>query len=139
MRVHRLRHALTLVALCLFAIVGAPHAMSAGVIPKVVNLNLNPGESATVGKDVQTTKLPPDSDFVFLADNTGSMEPSINDVKTNSQGIIDAIEAAGATNARYGVANYQDTTRDGACPYLFKLNTDLTTAAAAKEIGRAHV
>jgi hypothetical protein len=106
--------------------------MSAGVTPKTVNLKLNPGESVTIGKDVQTTKLPPDSDFVFLADNTGSMGSSINDVKANSQAIIDAIEAAGATNARYGVANYQDTTAFGACPYLFQLNTDLTTAAAAK-------
>jgi len=132
MRVHRLRHGLTLVALCLFAIVGAPHAMSAGVTPKIVNLHLNPGESATIGKDVQTTKLPPDSDFVFLADNTGSMGPSINDVKTNSQSIIDAIEAAGATNARYGVGNYQDFQQFAPCPYGFQLNTNLTNASSAK-------
>jgi len=132
MRKRRVRYALTLAALSVLAVAGAPHAFSAGVTPKTVNLNLNPGESATIHKDVLTTKLPPDSDFVFLADNTGSMGPSINDVKTNSQSIIDAIEAAGATNALYGVANYQDTTQFGACPYLFQLNTDLTNATAAK-------
>src|SRR5204863_1529071 len=123
---------LTIVALSLFAVVGVPNAMSAGVTPKTVFLKLNPGQSVTIDKSVEPTKLPPDSDFVFLADNTGSMEPTINDERTNSQSIIDAIEAAGATNAQYGVANYQDTTQFSPCPYLFQLNTDLTTAAAAK-------
>src|ERR671936_69211 len=132
MRVRLFRYALALVALSLSAIVAVPNAFSAGVTPKTVNVNLNPGQSTTVAKSVETTKLPPNSDFVFLADNTGSMQPSIDDVKANAQSIIDAIEASGATNARYGVANYQDTTRDGPCPYLFQLNTDLTTAAAAK-------
>jgi hypothetical protein len=132
MRVRRLRYLLTLATLSLVAVVAAPQALSAGVTPKTVNVTLSPGESTTVDKAVQTTKLPPDSDFVFLADNTGSMGPSINDVKTNAQAIIDAIEASGATNARYGVANYQDTTQFAPCPYLFQLNTDLTTAAAAK-------
>src|SRR5919201_1121668 len=132
MRVRLFRYALALVALSLSAIVAVPNAFSAEVTPKTVNVNLNPGQSTTVAKSVETTKLPPDSDFVFLADNTGSMQPSIDDVKANAQSIIDAIEASGATNARYGVANYQDTTRNFACPYLFQLNTDLTTAAAAK-------
>jgi hypothetical protein len=107
-------------------------AFGAGVSPQTVSLQLNPGQSATVTKQVQTTKLPPKSDFVFLADNTGSMGPSINDVKSNAQTIVDAIEASGATDARYGVGNYQDFTELGPCPYGFELDTDLTTAAAAK-------
>ena len=111
MRVRLFRYALALVALSLSAIVAVPNAFSAGVTPKTVNVNLNPGQSTTVAKSVETTKLAPNSDFVFLADNTGSMQPSIDDVKANAQSIIDAIEASGATNARYGVANYQDTTR----------------------------
>jgi hypothetical protein len=119
-------------ALAVSATVFTPVALSAGVTPKVVELNLNPGESAVVAKDVATTRLAPQSDFVFLADNTGSMTPSINDVKANSQAIIDAIEGAGATDARYGVANYQDFQVPAPCPYGFQLDTDLTTAAAAK-------
>jgi hypothetical protein len=133
MRVSFVRRGLVLVALTLFAFVAATNAFSAGVTPKTVTVNLNPGGSTTVAKDVETTKLPPNSDFVFLADNTGSMGPSIDDVKANAQSIIDAIEASGATNARYGVANYQDTAGAGsACPYLFQLNTDLTNATSAK-------
>jgi hypothetical protein len=132
MRVRRLRYLVTLAALSLVAVVAVPYALSAGVTPKTVNVTLSPGESTTVAKAVQTSKLPPDSDFVFLADNTGSMGPSIASVKSNAQAIIDTIEGLGATNAMYGVANYQDTTQFGPCPYLFQLNTDLTNAAAAK-------
>ena len=77
MSVRRVRHVLTIVALSLFAVVGVPNAMSAGVTPKTVFLKLNPGQSVTIDKSVETTKLPPDSDFVFLADNTGSMEPTM--------------------------------------------------------------
>ena len=126
------RRLLVLAVLGLLAIVGSPSALSAGVTPKVVTLNLNPGQSATVAKDVATTRLAPQSDFVFLADNTGSMGPSISDVRSNSQAIIDAIEAAGATDARYGVGNYQDFQFGAPCPYGFNLDTDLTTATAAK-------
>jgi hypothetical protein len=81
---------------------------------------------------VQTTKLPPKSDFVFLADNTSSMTPSIDDVKANAQTVIDAIEASGATDARYGVGNYEDFTQGGPCLHGFELDTDLTDATAAK-------
>jgi hypothetical protein len=126
----RLRHALMLgVLVCLAAV--AP-ALGAGVTPKTVEVTLQAGASTDVAKAVQTTKLPPKSDFVFLADNTGSMGAQINDVKANSQAIIDAIEGAGATDARYGVANYQDFTSSGPCPYGFELDTDLTTSTAAK-------
>jgi len=132
MRVRLSRYIAIFATLSLVAAVAASHALSAGVTPKTVNVTLSPGESKTVAKAVETTKLPPDSDFVFLADNTGSMGGSINDVKANAQAIIDTIEASGATNARYGVANYQDTTRDAPCPYLFHLDANLTTATAAK-------
>jgi hypothetical protein len=122
----------SLLAALVVAALAAVPAFGAGVTPQTVSLQLNPGQSATVTKEVQTTKLPPKSDFVFLADNTGSMGPSISDVKANAQTIIDAIEASGATDALYGVGNYQDFTQSGPCPYGFDLDTDLTNAAAAK-------
>jgi hypothetical protein len=86
----------------------AATAFGAGVQPQTVSVTLAAGGSTNVDKIVTTTKLAPQSDFVFLADNTGSMGPSINDVKANAQAIIDAIEAAGATSAVYGAGNYQD-------------------------------
>src|SRR5215208_1896511 len=120
-----------LAALVVAALAAVP-ALGAGVTPQTVSLQLNPGQSATVTKQVETTKLPPKSDFVFLADNTGSMGPSIADVKANAQSVIDAIEGAGATDAQYGVGDYQDFTSGGPCPYGFELDTDLTNATAAK-------
>ena len=128
----RLRHLLALLAVVCFAGIIAPSAWGAGVTPKTVQLELDPGESQVVAKSVDTERLPPNSDFVFLADNTGSMGSAIANVKANAQNIIDAIEAAGATDARYGVANYQDFTSGAPCPYGFELDTDLTDATAAK-------
>lgn len=128
----RLRHLLALLAVLCFAGIVAPSASGAGVTPKTVQLEIDPGESAQVAKSVDTERLPPNSDFVFLADNTGSMGSAIANVKANAQNIIDAIEAAGATDARYGVANYQDFTSGAPCPYGFELDTDLTNATAAK-------
>ncbi|HEY3184152.1 MAG TPA: post-COAP-1 domain-containing protein [Gaiellaceae bacterium] len=122
----------TLAAALVVAALAAVPAFGAGVSPQTVSLQLNPGQSATVTKQVETTKLPPKSDFVFLADNTSSMGPSINDVKANAQTVIDAIEASGATDARYGVGNYEDFTQSGPCLHGFELDTDLTDATAAK-------
>ncbi|HEX6132070.1 MAG TPA: post-COAP-1 domain-containing protein [Actinomycetota bacterium] len=110
----------------------AAAGLAQGVTPQTVTLELEPGESATVTKEVETTRLPPASDFVFLADTTGSMGPSIDDVKANAQLIIDAIEGAGATDARYAVANYRDTTAGFACDYLDELDANFTDATGAK-------
>jgi len=128
----RLRHALMLVAFVCLAAVATVPAFGSGVTPKSVEVTLPAGGSTDVAKSVETTRLPPKSDFVFLADNTGSMGDAIANVKANSQAIIDAIQAAGATDAQYGVANYQDFQSGGPCPYAFRLDTDLTNATAAK-------
>jgi len=109
-----------LAALCLMGLT-AGSALGAGVTPQVVNLELDPGESQVVAKSVDTEALPPNSDFVFLADITGSMGSALANVKANAQNIINAIEAAGATDARYGVGNYQDFTSGAPCNYGFEL------------------
>jgi hypothetical protein len=131
MRKLRRRHAgLVLLALVL-GLAAAATGLGQGVTPQQVTVTLPPGGSTTVTKTVETTKLPPASDFLFLADTTGSMGPSIADVKANAQLIINAIEAAGAADARYAVANYRDTTAAFACNYLDELDTDFTNAAGA--------
>ena len=68
--------------------------------PKSVEVTLQAGASTDVAKSVQTTKLPPKSDFVFLADNTGSMGAQIDDVKANSH-LRDLGEPG--TNDRYRI------------------------------------
>ncbi len=130
---HYKRHLVALLIAALATFVVAAPSFGQGVTPKTKSVDLEPNESTTVIKEVQTSKLPPKSDFVFLADTTDSMEPSINDVRTNAQSIIDALEAAGATDALYGVANYRDFFSAGAaCNYGDQLDTDLTNATAAK-------
>ena len=124
------RAAIALAALVL-GLVATATGLGQGVTPQQVTVTLSPGESTTVDKKVETNRLPPASDFLFLADTTGSMGPSINDVKANAQLIINAIESAGAADARYAVANYRDTTAAFACNYLDELDTDFTNAAGA--------
>ena len=116
---------------CALTLVAAVPGFGVGVTPQQVTVTLPPGGSTTVSKAVETAKLPPASDFLFLADTTGSMGPSIADVKANAQTIISAIEGAGAADGRYAVANYRDTTANAACNYLDQLNTDFTNAAGA--------
>ena len=123
--------AVALMLTFVLALVAAAPGFGVGVTPQQVSVDLPPGGSTTVSKAVDTTKLPPASDFLFLADTTGSMGPSIADVKANAQLIINAIEGAGAADGRYAVANYRDTTASAACDYLDELDTDFTNSAGA--------
>lgn len=128
---HRGRLAAVALLALVLGLAAAASSLAQGVTPQQVTLTLSPGESTTVDKEVETARLPPASDFLFLADTTGSMGPSIADVRANAQLIINAIEAAGAADARYAVANYRDTTAVAACEYLDELDTDFTDAAGA--------
>ncbi len=112
-------------------LVAAVPVLGQGVTLLQVTVDLPPAGSTTVTKAVETNPLPPASDFLFLADTTGSMGPSIDDVKANAQLIINAIEGAGAADGRYAVANYRDTTATAACNYLDELDTDFTNSAGA--------
>jgi hypothetical protein len=131
MRRVRTRHATVALLALVLGLAAAAPSLAQGVTPQQVTVTLPPGGSTTVEKEVETTRLPPASDFLFLADTTGSMGPSINDVKANAQLIINAIEAAGAADARYAVANYRDTTAAAACNYLDELDTNFTNDAGA--------
>ena len=101
----------------------AGSALAQGVQPRTVELDLDPGESATVTKTVQTPangqrqKL----DVYFLADTTGSMGTAIADVRNNSNAILNAIDAA-SDDSQYGVGDYKDV----GDPYVFKNCTGIT-------------
>jgi hypothetical protein len=127
----RMRYVALVPLAFVLALVAAVPVLGQGVTPPQVTVDLPPGGSTTITKAVETTPLPPASDFLFLADTTGSMGPSIDDVKANAQLIINAIEGAGAADGRYAVANYRDTTASATCDYLDELDTDFTTSAGA--------
>src|SRR5262245_25625299 len=127
----RMRYALPALGVFVLALAVAIPGFGAGVTPQTVTATLPPGGSMTVAKAVVTNKLPPASDFLFLADTTGSMGSSIANVKANAALIINAVETAGAADGRYAVANYRDTTASAACNYLDKLDANFTTSAGA--------
>jgi hypothetical protein len=131
MRKLRRRHAALVLLALVLGLAAAATGLGQGVTPQQLTVTLPPGGSTTVDKEVETNRLPPASDFLFLADTTGSMGPSIADVRANAQLIINAIEGAGAADARYAVANYRDTTATAACNYLDELDTNFTNAAGA--------
>jgi Bacterial Ig-like domain (group 3)/von Willebrand factor type A domain len=110
MRISRTR---TLAALCVAAI-GATLAISTGtalaapgVTPATVDLNLDPGGSATITKTVSTPPIPPKPDIVFLVDTTGSMGPVISNVQANGHTILSNVAAA-QPDAQFAVAEYRD-------------------------------
>ena len=73
-------------ALALTAVI--PMVTSAQVNPPSFSATLEPGQSTSVTKTVQTPAIPPNPDIAFLADTTGSMGPEIADVKTNAGSVL---------------------------------------------------
>jgi hypothetical protein len=125
-------------ALVVFATAGAlllpgtaAPAAPAGVDPSTVDLNLVPGQSATVTKNVTTAAIPPNPDLVMLADTTGSMGPAIDNVKANASAVTNSVLGSQPT-AQFGVASYKDES-DGAG--LFRVDQDITADTAAVQAG----
>lgn len=77
------------------------------VNPPTVNATLKPGKKMTVAKTVVSPAFPPKSDIVFLADTTGSMSASLQNVKENAKRILELISASQPT-AQFAVADYKD-------------------------------
>lgn len=93
-----------------------------GIDPEYVNLNMKPGDTFTLAKTVTTPIIPPKPDIYFLCDTTGSMNPVIDQMKTDALTIMSDI-AALEPNAWFGVGNYKDFPAD---PYPFIHQQSLT-------------
>lgn len=117
-------------AVAAIALTGAgPTAFAApGVAPSPYSTALEPGQSVTLSKTVETPVLPPNPDIVFLADTTTSMTVSIGNVQANASSIVDQILADQPT-AQFAVADYKDVADfAGAHLVLRQQLTDDTTA-----------
>jgi HYR domain/von Willebrand factor type A domain len=79
-----------------------------GVTPPTYSNALEPGQSVTLTKTVETPVIPPNPDIVFLADTTTSMGASIGNVQANAGSIVSQILADQPT-AQFAVADYKDT------------------------------
>ena len=100
----------------------------AQVTPPTVNATLAPGQSLTVTKNVGTPFVPPQADFYFLSDTTGSMGPTIAAVKANANAIMTLL-SAGGTNSAFGAGDYKDFPFDA---YAFNPCSAVQTGAAGQ-------
>ncbi|TFH84739.1 VWA domain-containing protein [Billgrantia azerbaijanica] len=60
--------------------------------------------------DLERDGLTFQTDFAFVVDQTGSMFDDIDAVKASANGVIDALFAGGAIDARVGVVGFKDNT-----------------------------
>lgn len=96
-------------------------AAAPGVTPAHYTDSLAPGQSVTIGKVVETPPIPPKPDIVFLADSTGSMGPSIANVKANATSILNQIKSA-QPSAQFAVADFKDV----GDAYAYRVDQQLT-------------
>lgn len=111
-------------------------AMAASITPASVTKTIKVGETFTVNK---TITLDPTGagvvDIFFLADNTGSMGPVINSVKSVAGSLLTTLSSTYAS-ARFGVGRYLGDPREGVAPttayqlqQAMSSNTDTTQTA----------
>ncbi|KIW33602.1 uncharacterized protein PV07_00438 [Cladophialophora immunda] len=108
-----------------FALVGSALS-SPGVSPASVSENADPGSSFNIDKVVTTAEIPPKPDVVLLVDVTGSMSPTIDNIKTNLEAVITAVMNV-QPSAQFAVASFGDI----ADPKPFTVLQALTNSVAA--------
>ena len=124
----------------LVLLVGAVPGMAAGhrpaaagspVTPAVVDDALAPGGSLQVAKTVDTPVVPPRPDVVLLVDGTGSMGPTIDDIRRDLSAVTDQVRQE-QPDARFAVATFGDQQVDGDRVFtvLQGLTSDMTAVQA---------
>ena len=114
-------------ALALLSAVAPVSVFGQSVVPADVSVELEPGQSMVIDKEVTTPEIPPTPDIYFLADATGSMGGSLSAVKADAESIIADILALDP-DSHFGVGNYLDFPYD---PYAFQHQQSITGDSAA--------
>jgi uncharacterized repeat protein (TIGR01451 family) len=132
---HR-RAILFLVALAAAVAAGTAWAVTPGVDPQSVTNTVNPGDSFTVGKTVHTPAIPPNPDVVFLADTTGSMQPTLANVQANATPIMNAVVGSpGVGTPEFAAAQYKDFNIPADCiptsAFPFQIDQGITASTGA--------
>ncbi len=102
------------------------------VTPAVVDESLAPGDSLLVDKTVQTPVVPPRPDVVLLVDGTGSMGPTIDNVRQNLHEVTDRVRQE-QPDSRFAVATFGDQQVDG--DKVFSVLQGLTDDMSAVQRG----
>jgi hypothetical protein len=88
-------------------LIGTALAADPGISPTSVSKKVDPGTSFIVDKIVTTPKILPKPDVVLLVDVTGSMGPSINDIKSNLAMVISSVKSE-QPGAQLAVVSFGD-------------------------------
>ncbi len=105
--------------------------------PLTVSQELPPGGSVDVTKLVTTPSGPPAKlDVLFLVDTTGSMQPSIDNVKTNAANIMNTVRAQ-VPDSQFAVAGYRDDydTQSPPANYFFAVLQSMTSNITTAQSG----
>jgi LPXTG-site transpeptidase (sortase) family protein len=108
-------------------------ALASSVEPPSATLQLEPGGSVTIQKQVTAPEPPPlPVDIYFVSDTTGSMESVIGAARENARDVVDEIVAL-YPGAQFGVGNY----RDFPSPEVFRNQQSITanTSAVKSRLG----
>ncbi|CAN7368936.1 VWA domain-containing protein [Terrabacter sp. LjRoot27] len=112
------------------ALVATPAlAMGAGVSPATYDASVDPGDTVHVTKTISTPEIPPKPDIVLVVDETGSMGPAIDNVKSEMGSIVTTVQGA-QPQAQFAIASYKDE-GDGA--EFFQVETGLTGSQATAQ------
>jgi hypothetical protein len=84
-----------------------PARAADGFTPSVVNLSLEPGESAVIDKTLHLDALPGKADIVIAIDTTGSMGGPITQAKSEANDIVADVQAQ-IPGARFAVVDFED-------------------------------
>lgn len=123
-----------LVASMVVLVLGASAASGSGVDPSSYAATLASGSSVTITKTVHTPAIPPHVDILFLADTTGSMLSTLNNVQSNASMIIGDVRSA-QPDSDFGAANYRDFNCTD--PFAYQLNQAITANTTDAELGIA--
>lgn len=117
----RVLSVITILALVATFSLSFTSSASAQVAPPLVTIELPPGGSTEVEKEVTTPLIPQDPEICFLADTTGSMVSALANVQAGVGSIMTAVSSV-QPSAEFCVAQYKD---EGDTPE-FAVEQDLT-------------
>jgi len=87
--------------------ISVAQAAGPAITPSTVEELVFPGEHIDIAKTVTTPEILPKPDIYFLADNTGSMDPAITNVKNNAATILNTVMTS-TNDPRFGAGFYRD-------------------------------
>jgi VPDSG-CTERM motif/von Willebrand factor type A domain len=120
----------------LLAALAGANAFADSISPSTFSGSVDVGSSLSVSKTVTVNAGTPTSaqvDVYFLADTTGSMGGEVGAVQASASSLLSSLSGLG--NVAFGVGEYKDDPATSFDPYAFRMNSNISTSAAAAQAG----